>query len=154
ILTSETEPAEPEEMLRRPGEPATAPQPVVAPPPVTPPPPPVQPTVPLQPPPAAATPPKPPRKRRSPALYIAIGFAVGAVIIGIVLLLTSGGGGGNGGPSTTGTSAQATPDCTTEFFQGSLGERVLGPCQNAMRGNDVKQLQAKLNQVLDGVRVL
>ena len=141
-------------MLRRPGEQATAPQPVLppAPEPVPPPPEPVppptpQPTVPT---PRPRSP--PPRRRRSTGSFIGIGFLVGFVVIGIVvLLLTRGDGEGSDDGATTGP---ATPDCTTEFFDGSLGDRVLGPCQSAMRGSDVRQAQEQLNVVLIGVRVL
>jgi len=80
-----------------------------------------------------------------------IGFLVGLLVIGIVVFFLTRGGGEPGGD---GTSAPATPDCTTEFFQGSLGDRVLGPCPSAMRGNDVRELQKQLNDVLVGVRVL
>src|SRR6266513_1493092 len=92
ILASDAEASESDDMLRRPGEQATAPQPVVAPAPV-PAPRPVRP---------AAPPP----------------------------------------PTPSASSVQvATPDCTAGPFQGSLGDRVLGPCPTAMRGSDVQQLQ-------------
>jgi hypothetical protein len=152
IVTPEAEGPEPEDMLRRPGEQATAPQPVVplppepipavpAPRPVAP-----QPTVPAEPVPSG-----PPPRRRSTGFFIAIGFLVGLVIIGVVifLLTRSGDGGGDGS-----TSGPTTPDCTTEVFQGSLGDRVLGLCPEAMRGNDVRELQQRLNVVLVGTRVL
>ena len=77
ILTPEAEPEEPEEMLRRPGEEATAEQPVV--PPVVPQPTVVDPTPPTTS--FAAPPPPPPRRKRSTGVYIGIGFAIGLVIV-------------------------------------------------------------------------
>jgi len=157
ILAPEADEQPLDDMTRRPGEQATAPQPIVAPPTPSRPPPAPVPTTPMTTPvPAPAAP--PPRRRRQVPLIalIGIGFAIGVVIILVIVLLTRGNGGGPGGSpgATTGASPTVTPECTTAFFQGSLGERVLGPCPAAMRGTDVQQLQQQLNRVLVGQRVL
>jgi len=160
ILAPEADEEQPDDMTRRPGEQATAPQPVI---PTTPPAPPPGPSPsPTLVEPVPVAPAAPPPRRRQPPLIalIGIGFAIGVVIILLVVLLTRGGGGpeaspgGTTSPGTTGASPAVTPECTTAFFQGSLGERVLGPCQAAMRGTDVQQLQSQLNKVLVGQRVL
>jgi len=152
IGTPVAEGPELQEMLRRPGEEVTVPQAPIPPPQPTvprPAPVPVAPTRPTAPPPAVQQ--EPPRRRFPTALLVAGIVAVLAVVV-LVLLVAS----GNDQPTADEGSpaGQATPDCQTGFFQGSLGDRVLGPCPAEMRGSDVQQLQLKLNQVLEGVRVL
>jgi hypothetical protein len=151
ILTPEAEGPEPEEMLRRPGEEVTVPQAPIPPPQPTVPRPTPAPVAPIQPTvPTPAVQREPPRRRFPTALVVGGIVAVLAVVV-LILLLTS----GNDQPTANdGSPGQATPSCQTGFFQGSLGDRVLGPCPAEMRGSDVQQLQLKLNQVLQGERVL
>jgi hypothetical protein len=149
IGTPKSEGPESQEMLRRPGEEATAPLSPTAPPGPTAPAA-SQPTRVL---PAVPAPVAPLERRPTPRRFpmwglVAAGVVAGLVILIVVLLLAGGGGSttATGSPTvgTTVSSGQARLVCTTAFFPGSLGDRALGPCPNEMQGNDVEQLQQQL----------